>query len=635
MFRVGVQVRVDGGRGLAGSLSSIGSSANRIGAGAGSGSRGLAGIFGWVGRLTGANRGLSQSTDLFRDANGRLHDSMGRYIREQGAATGAANRFGSSLRFFKPGADQALQSVRSFVGGLMNMKMMLVGLLTLAAGGSLFSKIIGSNAELQMSRLSMGAVINANLQFRDSQGVALKSNQNFIRSMKVSTGVLGDLENMAMRLPGTTQDLTGIFRLALNPSLSAGKTIKEIEALSASTMVFAKITGTDMPQASRDLQFMLNGQADSVNKTFAALKDIMGVQSEGFNKLTKAERFGKISAAFKQFVTKEALEEYASSWDGVTSTLDDFSSIALRTFGGPLFKMLSTNLQSGVEWLTKNKESVMATSLAWGTNFVGGIKNAIDMGSKAFAFYKEHEKIINGLTIGIGLVVAGIWAWNAAQIALTLVQNLNPVMLAITAVALGIGLIITHWDQVRPVLEPGLKWLAGAWSTVTRSLNVMLAFVKSIPLRFANAWDGIKIQFLRLGAWLLDTAKRIPVLGILFGIGDQMLGGTAAATANIAAIQGAMDRRALEITAGDPSDPRKQYGASRLLAMDPTRTQGAATANTTNLANSSAKTEVTVHQNITTSDPVVAGNVAAQGVQRSIPKAPNPRVGPPLTALTP
>ena len=606
-------------------------------------------------------------------------------------SAGSINRFGygirsgtNHLRSFSTGAAQAMGSVRNLVSSVFNLQNVILGAVGLAAGGSLFEKIIGSNATFQANRLGMGAIINGNLQFADSRGHAMRADQNFMKSLKVSSQVMKTFEDMALKSPGTSDDLIQIFKSGLNPALGAGKSITQIEDITLAALTYAKVIGNDIPQASRDLQFILSGTADSQNKTWGQINKSVGLSTEAFNKLPSSERFDRLSKTLKSFATKEVLEEYAMSWGGLTSSLEDFQTIGFRTFGGPLFKELSGFLKEGVNWLIKNKASVQATAAAWGQNFVGSIRSAITAGREIYGVVSRVHDVIQtklapvlssvgkafDVDFGGGIreairqglriysMMVSLYGWGK--------EKLGPVFAEI-----GRGFAV-HFASVNAWLQANQPLIAEAWKGFQMLSGIVLrvgsafaailgmgivitieaiglavlytfaqfrkfyAFVESFPLRMANAFDGVKIQFLRLGAWLLDTAKRIPVLGILFGIGDVVLGGTAAATANIAAIQGAMDRRALEITAGDPTDPRKQYGASRLLALDQTRTQGAATANTTNLANSSAKTEVIVNQNITTSDPVVAGNIAAAGVQKAIPKkAPNPKVGSPLTLLNP
>lgn len=79
--------------------------------------------------------------------------------------------------------------------------------------------------------------------------------------------------------------------------------------------------------------------------------------------------------------------------------------------------------------------------------------------------------ILVPLGIAIGGVVLAVKAWAAAQKALALVMEMNPWILAITAVIVAIVLLVKHWNTVKAVVVAVLD-------TIRRAFSVVVNFIR-------------------------------------------------------------------------------------------------------------------------------------------------------------
>jgi hypothetical protein len=150
--------------------------------------------------------------------------------------------------------------------------------------------------------------------------------------------------------------------------------------------------------------------------------------------------------------------------------------------------------------------------------------------------------------------------------------------------------------------------------------------IANIPTRMAQSWADVQAGFLSLGLWLTNTAKRIPILGMLFGLADIKFGIADKLQGELNRIKGQSaqlnqlvnDR----VNEYNVSDPRAQYAASMRLAGQRNAGGGmVVNSSTTNI--------------ITTPNSVQAGQVAAKNTAIATTKAiktiPPAKLGAPIT----
>jgi hypothetical protein len=535
--------------------------------------------------------------------------------------------------------------------GLGNMNGLLIGVAGAALAGvaaiaAFAARGVGLNKELEGMRLGMAATIGANLEFVNSQGKVLKGGAAFQESMRVSSKLIEEFRQDALKLPGSSQELATLFQGALNPSLAAGKTTNQIKELSKSAMTFAKVIGNDMPQAGRDLQLILTGNAGVDNKTWSQINQTIGMTAEEFNKLPKPERFEKLQKAFKAFATPEVVNAYSQSWDGLTSSLGDVIDNINVAFTGPIFKEIKSILGESLGFLTdkKNAGAIKSIAVTLGQGVANGIKLVVNYGKGLIGFFNQF-----------GGAVGPIFQY-AQDLGKTFMDNLWP-MLEGGAVIIEemIGIFADWFRDNKPMVDAALEnfkglvgWvgqLVGAFASwmgmgivgfigglaigVTvffGKLAAMVAFVKTIPARIGVELDRIKLYFMRMGQSMLLEVKKNPILSFLFGFAgiDGALKDLSSAADQLERMMNLKAGRAdYEVIAADNSDPVAALKARRLLQLQDKGSGsfsdfmggGSSTANTDN---SSKTQKIEINNYIQGSDPQATANQVSRAVKRSM-----------------
>jgi hypothetical protein len=156
-----------------------------------------------------------------------------------------------------------------------------------------------------------------------------------------------------------------------------------------------------------------------------------------------------------------------------------------------------------------------------------------------FHWYERHARIVNdvagvlGTLVGIlavALVLYGNWilltkTLAAAQLALNLIMDMNPIVLAIMAIVVVAALVLEHWKQVK-------QWFFDFWNFVkaifadisnfiSGILNGIHSAIKAYINLYISAFNDVKKGILAIfnGAinWLYDVGKDI-IQGLINGI---------------------------------------------------------------------------------------------------------------------
>lgn len=524
---------------------------------------------------------------------GQLAQTAG--TRAQRGARGFGQLSGS-FKSLRSQMGAGIGHLRSWTRSLFSMQTAIAGVLAVLGGQSLWQATIGRNAELEQTGLGMAAITRATVELRNAQGRLLDDQAAWQVSLKVGQEQLARLRRLAREEPiASTQELVTVFAGLQASATQAGASYAELEKTSVAVVNVAKVlkeSGLSSSQsiqfATRDINQLLSGSA-SINELSMPMRIVMQrvLQMVGgfeqWNKLDMPTKFRLVNQELKRFSRPELIDSYAKSWNGLTDIVGEFADLALTTFGQPIFELLRAELKDVVEWLQDNQQEISATARIWGTEFMTGLKNVIAFGTDLYAFFKNNRE----LAIAFGLALGGLLIY------------MNPVGAALTGIVVGLGLLATKWNTVKPQL------LAG-WD--------------KLPLQIDSVLDTIYRRFLRWQIDMIQSARKDPLVARFLGpdievvvqelegkyLDSQIL--TARRRREMARID---QRSRLEQAASNPADPRLQYQAARQLA----------------------DTQVQVTQYITTPDPTRAGNQAAQGVGRAVAQAnhSNLKVGNPIT----
>lgn len=495
---------------------------------------------------------------------------------------------GSGLDSLSRFGQNATTQMGRLTAGFRSQYAAVAGLVALLTGGSLIGGMIGLNKELQNQELSMAAIINANMRFKDSQGNVVDAQKQFQLSMEASRAMVERFQKDAITSPGTSRDLAEIFTVAVNPALQAGASLERIAELSNLAITTAKITNVDIPQASRDIMQMLTGNAGLEVLLFRQLRAQIGLTAKEFNQLPAPERLERLEKAMRKFATPDAVNAYARSIDGLQSSMQEYLELFLRAFGAPLAREYQKYLGMSVDYLTKNRDVLLENATAYGEKLVQGIKDVVALGRDIMQFYTDNKREIDGFAIGIGSIIVLTNSWRVAQILLNGAMLLNPYAATLAGLALLVGQIITHWDMLR---------------------NSALNAIDEIIIKIAEL-----TPFLRGLAFIPGMSGLNPILAELEIQGaqasDRMLNRFAP---NMLENAGAnANQNAVNTIGNNLANPF-------MSTMPTAQTQQVAQPGITNpFYGKLGDTNVQVSQNITSSDPVAAGNAAARGIQNAM-----------------
>jgi hypothetical protein len=609
---------------------------------------------------------ISNSTKTAIGANGVLQTLRSRFLSAgQGAKTGARD-----VDTFKNATNRAKQSVGNLGQGILSFKNILLGTLAVVAGGQLFDATIGNNADIQGQRIALSSILNANLKYRDSLGNVLDSEKSWQKSLGISSDMLAQFRKDAITSPGTSQELMQLFQSSLNPGLAAGKNLQDLRKFSNSALTVSKIMRTDIAQASSDIQLILTGNAQQDVKTFRDLKAQIGLTAQEFNKLPPPQRFKLLEQAMKKFASPAAVREFSRSWDGLTSSLDEYKQLFFQTLGAKGFATIKEYLGRAVDWLGTNKKGWQGLASEIGSRFAQGIKMAVSVGQTLIGLFNQARPVIQaviaraqqiGMTIVAGaqsamplvrMVIHGFF-----EMAATVRNAVMPVVLQFWTILKPLWGVVAEWLAENKVLLleawNGFKMLVGVVAGLTAKVAGFIALglfvvimqivkavievaakfrmwiteIANIPTRMAQSWSDVQADFLRLGMWLTEKARQIPILGMLFGLVDMKFGIADKLQGELNRIKGQSaqinqlvnDR----VNQFNVADPRAQYAASMRLANQRNAAGGGMVVNssTTNI--------------ITTPNPTQAGQVAAKNtataIKKTVTSIPSQKLGQPIT----
>jgi hypothetical protein len=341
--------------------------------------------------------------------------------------------------------------------------------------------IIHVGSEAEKSRISIAGLFQAT-------GM---NTGNFNTALAMSSEMLAQMRKDAAALPGTFEDLTAIFQRAIPGGAQAGKSANQIEAMASKMMAVGISFGMPADFIGREMAEMMEGRASSRVALFSKLRQFMGpdMDASKFNALGAPEKWEKISAALEKF--NPMIQEYASTWDAIESTAESYLTNIIRVGSSSLFGTLKDDLAAVNAWYERNEETILAVSRRLFDDLGGAIKFVVEMvqGSvetvldwmKAFGLANDDADAVQTLVRAMevagtvmGVIIGLTVAWRTAQMALNFAFLANPiglVVVAVTALAAGVLMLISYWDDLMDSMTQAID------SPIMRSLMRKAGFI--------------------------------------------------------------------------------------------------------------------------------------------------------------
>lgn len=257
-----------------------------------------------------------------------------------------------NLRKVGDGWDDLSAGVGSFTSMIDRAAGKLASLGSYAALGAVTAGIAGLtfgvanlNAEAERAQISIGTIFSANGMSADVPS-----------GIKLAGDTIAKMRIDAQKLPGEFTDLQNIFTTGAISAFRSGASIDQWRQTSAKAMAASAVAGLPMDQAARELAQLIEGRAGAHNVLGMRLMGLGGQKAEAFNKLDAGARMDQISATLDRY--SGAIDAFAHSWEGVTSTFADNVKNFGRMATEPLFDEIKVTLDDINGWFSANQALV-------------------------------------------------------------------------------------------------------------------------------------------------------------------------------------------------------------------------------------------------------------------------------------
>lgn len=218
--------------------------------------------------------------------------------------------------------------------------------------------------EAEKAAISIGTIFSVNgLAANVPAGITMAQDQ--IAKMRVD----------AQKLPGEFEDLQKIFMTTAIPQFQAGATADQARKLSAQIMAAGAVMGLQSDMTAREAAMLLSGRAGAHN-VFGTRLGFSGEKAKELNKASPEERLKMVSAETNKYAG--AIDIFAHSYEGLSSTLVDNVKNFGRLASAPLFESVKETLSDINDWFSANQDDVNRFAAHLGI----GIKDAFEWGKK-------------------------------------------------------------------------------------------------------------------------------------------------------------------------------------------------------------------------------------------------------------
>jgi len=174
------------------------------------------------------------------------------------------------------------------------------------------------------------------------------------------------------------------------------------------------------------------------------------------------------------------------------------------------------------------KNRVEDLKISIGQHLIGALMDSFTWFEKHRQLIKEIVEVVGPLAGGILLVVAALKVWELATKAFTAVQeafdavmDMNPVLLAIMAVAAIAILVVTHWNTVKQWFSDFISWITDHWKLL---VDILFGPFGVAVTEIISHWGDIMSFFSGVIDWIKSHwALLVDILFGPFGIAVTMI----------------------------------------------------------------------------------------------------------------
>lgn len=409
-------------------------------------------------RMNRTTRSATQSSNLYRDANGRLHDSMGRFVSETSRATNATSSLATRVNGLRVGTNGLSASLGGTQTALLGIASAFLTASGLASGFSNFTQAADSYSNINARLANINDGLQTQSQLQDKIFKASRRSRSSYDEMASSVAKLNLLAKDAFSSNDEAIRFTELMTKSFSVSGAGQQEMESGMYQLTQAMASGKLQGDEFRSIMENAPLLAQAISNTAGVSMGALKEM---SSEGtitadlikrslFNAADEIEeKFGNMPMTFSQAVTV-------------------FKSSAKRVFE-PLFDQFIGFVNSKTFEKLENKAH----------SFVKIAANGL---SKVFSVVKSLYQVWQ--TIGPSVIkvakVIGTFALVAGSI-LAVVGIVKLVGMALAFVASPIGLIAA-----------GITGLIFGFKTLYDNSETFRGIIDSIVGKVKTLWSAFK-----------------------------------------------------------------------------------------------------------------------------------------------
>lgn len=443
----------------------------------------------------------------------KVNKDLERSYMGHDALAAAAKRSKDALVVSESQLNRSTASVATF-GGTVGRVAMGIG--AAVAGLAIGAGIGGAKLAENMFDLQVAAE-NTRISFAGMMSAGgAKGAEDFQMSMAMSEELLKKMREHAKLLPGDFNDLNNVMQRSMLSGLGGGKSVNEIESMSARVMAVGKALNMNSIDTGSGFEMMLQGRAGMHSPLWAKLKNLIGMDAQQFNSLDFDKKWQAIDKALKGF--DPMIKEYEKSWDAVSSTARDHLNNLMRIAGGGFFQGIKDGVNSFNDAVEINNTMLEKMAENLGKKIGGAFGWALGAARSFFGYLQSSGVFdrISGVTGAIGSLFdtssntggAGNDGFNAfmssvKDLAATIWDTVKPAFEAVWESAIKLRPLFTQLWNIGGMLVDALSNL---FSQVADVAGVIGSKLLSALVMLGN---GLVFVFEQIGKLFPEFAKSI------------------------------------------------------------------------------------------------------------------------------
>ena len=385
--------------------------------------------------------------------------------------------------------EERMGRVQASMEGVRSAGYAIGGAMTVIGGGLVYAakKAVDLGQTFENTSLS----IAGNIQ-------AFGLRRTFEQAKVAGVATLERLDEMAAKLPGTTEEYVEIFKTVLPAAISGG--MRDLDQVAEFTSKYAAVAKTQMVDATTagsELSMILTGAAGQHVTMWRKLKPLIKMNAEEFNHLSDAARLEKVRKALEGY--NDAVAATGETLDAKFGELEARIVKIARVGGQPIFDETVRLLGLANEYLRDNELMIRVTVKSLAEKLVKGFRAFVPEAKKAF----------------------------------------DAIVKAVQDIKDAIGWVMDHADGLKLALEGALTlWLMASTYDGIKAIADLFVVMRDAALviegtSLAGA-VGAGAGAAGAGAGLAGLTGKTAVMGLIGSIGKTLLSATSLAAGSFA-----------------------------------------------------------------------------------------------------